>query len=319
MNFRPSSLEELIGQEKIKQALKIAIDASKKTGNSLPHMIFQGPPGLGKSTFGYLIAKEIGSYCTSINASTISSQSVLIKALVQCKNKDIVFIDEIHALPQKFAELLYMPMEDNKLLIQQKDKKTGDERCITVPLASFTLLGATTNTGNLPKPLLDRMSLKFFLDFYSEKELIQIIEKNSKNTKASFSLGAAKEIVKRSRGTPRLANSNMNWVVDYAVANNLTKISSEDAIKAFQIYGIDEEGLDANDLTYLKVLNDQIEPIGLKAIASISGIPESLIEEHIEPHLLKLGKIQKTKRGRILAANNFETEIQELFNAYKNV
>ena len=322
MSFRPDTLTNLIGQDNIKRALQICIDASKARNKSVPHILFQGPPGLGKSTLGYIIANEIKSYCTCINASTITSQAVLVKALAQSKDRDIIFIDEIHSLPEKFAELLYMPLEDNKLLIQQTQKHTNEERSVTIPLKDFTLIGATTNIGKIPKPLLDRMNLKFFLDFYSEEDIAKIIQKNADISGLTISKPGIKNIASKCKGIPRLANSYILWIEDFASARKTKNLNLSDIEEAFSIYGIDEMGLDTNDKMYLDVLKQSKEPLGLKSISSMCGIPEKSIEEHIEPYLLRCNLITKTKKGRILTEKleptSFPQDLKDIINAYQD-
>lgn len=298
--LRPSRLSEIIGQDKIKEALQICIDAANKTNKALPHILFEGPPGLGKSTFGYVLAAELNAHCININAATISDQSSLIKALSQAKNKDIIFIDEIHALPQKYAEMLYMPLEDNKLIIEATNKYSKEKHIVTVPLQNFTLIGATTHIGKIPKPLFDRMQRRFSIDFYSLEEITNILIENSKKSKLNLSREAAHCIAKRCKGIPRIANSYLGWIIDYSIAKNILNPPIQDINKAFDLYGVTENGLDKNDLSYLDALEKSNTPLGLKAISSISGLTESAIEEHIEPFLLRQDIIRKTKTGRIL-------------------
>lgn len=298
--LRPTKLSEIIGQDKIKEVLQICIDASNKQNKALPHILFEGPPGLGKSTFGYVLAAEIGAHCTHINAATISDQSSLIKALSQAKHKDLIFIDEIHALPQKYAELLYMPLEDRKLIIEATNKYSKEKHIVNIPLQEFTLIGATTHIGKMPKPLLDRMQRRFSIDFYSLEDVQKIILDNAKKSELNISKECAVNISARCKGIPRVANAYLGWIKDYCVAKNINSISASEINKAFELYGVQPNGLDKNDLAYLDALEKSNVPLGLKAISSISGLTESAIEEHIEPFLLRTDIIRKTKTGRIL-------------------
>lgn len=314
MNFRPTKLQDVIGQKKIKRALQICIDSHKKTGDSIPHLIFQGPPGLGKSTFGSIIANEISKSIQLINAATVTDQSSLIKALVQSKRGDVVFIDEIHALPTKCIEMLYGPLEDFVLTIETGNK--FNKKIAQIPLENITVIGATTNIGLLPKPLLDRFKLKFFLDYYEEEDIAKLIKINAYKINLSIDDVCSFNIAKRCKGIPRISNNLIQWLKAYCSASNIRALNNAEINKAFEIYGISEEGFDKNDKIYLDILERASGPLGLKAISTMSGIPEELIENSIEPYLLKIGKIEKTPKGRILK-NRTEDSILE--NLLKNL
>lgn len=301
VNLRPDKLSTIIGQDKTKHALKITVAAAKKQAKALPHILFQGPPGLGKSTFGHALANEMGSNCVFINGATVTSPKPLIKALAQAQDADIVFIDEMHALPRKIAEMLYMPMEEGVLAIQERIKS----RILSVnkELNNFTIIGATTHAGLIPKPLVDRMGLQFQLEYYSIEELEKIIDINCKSLQFSLDKQAINNVAIRCKNTPRLANKYCRWLKDYCVSHNVAGLTVKQVDKAFNAIDIDENGLDNNDRLYLKVLAGSHEPLGLNAIVSISGLPKPTIEDHIEPFLLRTNRIEKTKQGRQVPLN----------------
>ncbi len=297
--MRPSKINDIIGQEDIKQSLKICINAASKLDRKIPHMIFQGPPGLGKTTFALAVANELDSNCQIINGATVSNPSSIIKALVQSSNKDIVFIDEIHSLPKKVAETLYMPLEDDKLIITEA-KKDKTENAIVVPISPITIIGATTNTGLMPKPLLDRMTLKFHLTFYSDKELENIIQKHTTQNNFTIDEDAKRNLSKRCKGTPRIASAYLEWIYNFSISKNTRNVSANIVNEAFDLYGVDEKGLDKNDRQYIDTLKAADRPLGLKTIASLSNLTENTILEEIEPYLDRIGIIKKLPSGRCL-------------------
>lgn len=305
---RPQNLSEVIGNEKIKRCLRIAIDAARKESREIPHCIFQGQSGSGKTTLAYAAAKEYGSFFRTINAAGINSAEQIIKILVSSQDKDIIFIDEIHALKPQFQEILYPALEDRKLTIKNKD------RSITVDVKKFTLFAATTHIGQVNGPLLNRFKYHLFIEPYSLEEMTEIVTFYSKQRKCKISPQFARLVAERSKFVPRVAQSRIDWILDYFTSTN-NKPSIVEINKAFDLIGIDEEGLDYNDRKYLEILESSDEPLGLKAISSMSGIPEDSIENHIEPYLLSQNMIVKTKKGRDLAGRTPEDYYQQAIDS----
>lgn len=295
--YRPQGLDSLIGQKQLKQSLKVCIDASNKKQIPCPHMLLQGPPGLGKTTIAKIVAHETKSNLIEINGATVSEPQSIVKAFMELQEKDIIFIDEIHSLPKKLAELLYMPLEDNQLLIQHKERGK-EHRTISLPISKFCMIGATTNVGKVPQPLVNRLNLQFFLDYYSEPDVEQIIKQAAEKTNFRIDKAGAAALAKRCKGIPRIANNYLRWVENYCVSNGQDKATEDIVQAACDLYGVDEIGLDRNDHAYLDALKTTGEPMGLNTISSITNIPTTTIEEQIEPYLMRKNLIEKTKSGR---------------------
>lgn len=315
--YRPSKLNEVIGQEDIKKSLEVCIRASNKLNRPCPHMLFEGPSGLGKTTFAKILATETGKNVMEINGATISEPSAVIKSLITANDGDVIFIDEIHALPRKVAELLYMPLEDNKLLIPSPKSKKQDAGAVTIPLSRFCFIGATTHIGLVPKPLVNRLKLQFNVDYYRDQDIEKILLLTASSNHIPITNSAAKNLSKRCKGIPRLANNYFEWVYNFAVGHDMSSISVDCVERACALYGVDKRGLDRNDAKYIEALENASEPLGLNTIASIINVPGETIEDQIEPFLMRIGMIEKTKRGRILKSE--DTEFDAIKQALESI
>ncbi len=303
-SLRPSNLDEYIGQEQIKKNLKVFIEAAKKRGESLDHLLFFGPPGLGKTTLANIIANEMNANIKTISAPMLEKQGDLAAILTNLEEGDILFIDEIHRLKASIEEVLYSAMEDFRLDIVIGSGPAA--QTIKIDVARFTLIGATTRAGMLSNPLRDRFGISFRLNFYTEEELGLIIELAAKKLGFEVDGNAKREIAKRSRGTPRIALRLLKRVRDFAEVENKKTIDLKTAEYALNQLGIDERGFDELDKRFLKLLIDAKKPLGLSTIAAALSEDEGTIEEVIEPFLLANGYIEKTPKGRIATRKAYE-------------
>jgi len=289
---RPTSFENIIGQSNVVDRLKISATGSKKTGSVLPHVLIDGPPGLGKTTIAGAIASEMDVNLYVANAANLRSVKNILPYLMRMTKRSVFFIDEIHRLPKLVEEFLYPVMEDFKINIIL----TKEPEEIEVP--AFTLVGATTNAGTLSRPFYDRFSIKEHLTFYSDDELAKLASLNASKLGLVMSDEDLLEIAKRSKGTPRILNSRLQWYQNYKLCHP----NCEDINKIFEAQGIDKDGLDSYDRLYLKTLKDNIgNPLGLKSISAMSGIAIETIENSIEPYLVRKEIIIRTQKGRILS------------------
>jgi len=312
--LRPSLWVDYIGQETIKKNLEILLRAAKARESAPEHILFYGPPGLGKTTLSYLVAKEMGTNMKITSGPAIMKVGDLAAILTNLANGDILFIDEIHRLNKLIEEVLYPAMESGKLDIIIG--KGPSARTIQLELPNFTLIGATTRISLLSSPLRSRFSGGIHrLQYYTEKEIAEIVKRSAKILKIKITDEAAKEIAKRSRFTPRLANYFLKRCRDYAEVNQA--VIDEEVVKnTLEMLEIDELGLGVAEKMYLKCLGEtfQDKTIGLNTIAASTGEEEATIEEVIEPYLLQIGFIERTPRGRILtdvAKKYFEKKITE--------
>ena len=302
-SLRPSNLDEYIGQEQIKKNLKVFIKAAKKRSETLDHLLFFGPPGLGKTTLANIIANEMNANIKTISAPMLEKSGDLAAILTNLEEGDILFIDEIHRLKASIEEVLYSSMEDFRLDIVIGSGPAA--QTIKIDIAKFTLIGATTRAGMLSNPLRDRFGITFRLNFYTQDELALIIKLASEKLNTKIEKTASFEIAKRSRGTPRIALRLLKRVRDFAEVEE-THISQDLARYALDELGINEHGFDELDIRFLTLLIDAKKPLGLSTIAAALSEDEDTIEEVIEPFLIANGYIEKTPKGRIAARKSYE-------------
>ncbi|GAA9844953.1 Holliday junction branch migration DNA helicase RuvB [Helicobacter pylori] len=298
VSLRPNLWEDYIGQEKIKSNLQISICAAKKRQESLDHMLFFGPPGLGKTSISHIIAKEMETNIKITAAPMIEKSGDLAAILTNLQAKDILFIDEIHRLSPAIEEVLYPAMEDFRLDIIIGSGPAA--QTIKIDLPPFTLIGATTRAGMLSNPLRDRFGMSFRMQFYSPSELALIIKKAAAKLNQDIKEESADEIAKRSRGTPRIALRLLKRVCDFALVKNSSLMDLNITLHALNELGVNELGFDEADLAYLSLLaNAQGRPVGLNTIAASMREDEGTIEDVIEPFLLANGYLERTAKGRI--------------------
>ncbi|MRI58784.1 MAG: Holliday junction branch migration DNA helicase RuvB [Epsilonproteobacteria bacterium] len=304
-SLRPRDWDEYIGQEKIKKNLKIFIEASKKRGEPLDHILFFGPPGLGKTTLSHIIASQMSTNIKITAAPMIEKSGDLAAILTNLEEGDILFIDEIHRLSPAIEEILYPAMEDFRLDIIIGSGPAA--QTIKIDLPRFTLIGATTRAGMLSSPLRDRFGMHFRLQFYDPKELAHIVTNAAAKLGKEIDQKAALEIAKRSRGTPRIALRLLKRVRDFADVANEHMITLDRTKEALEALGVDEQGFDDLDLKLLRLLVEaRGRPLGLSTIAAALSEDEGTIEDVIEPYLLANGYIERTARGRIATPKTYD-------------
>ncbi len=305
INLRPSSWDDYIGQEKIKKNLKVFIEASKKRAEALDHILFYGPPGLGKTTLSYLISNEMNSNIKVTAGPMIEKSGDLAAILTNLDEGDILFIDEIHRLSPAVEEILYPAMEDYRLDIIIGSGPAA--QTVKVDLPRFTLIGATTRAGMLSNPLRERFGMHFRMQFYTFEELAKIIQKASLKLDKYCEDNAALEVSKRSRGTPRVALRLLRRVRDFAEVENEDTIKIERCKYALDELGVNDSGFDEMDINLLELLvSNKGKPMGLSTIAAALSEDEGTIEDAIEPYLLANGFIERTARGRIASVKTYE-------------
>ncbi|MFQ3585372.1 MAG: Holliday junction branch migration DNA helicase RuvB [Cyanobacteriota bacterium] len=299
-SLRPRTLAEYIGQTELKEVLAIVIAAARSRQEPLDHLLFYGPPGLGKTTVAAALAAEMGSQFYMTTAPALESPRDIAGYLVRLKRGDVLFIDEIHRLPKVTEELLYPAMEDFRLDITIGKGRSA--RMTSLPLERFTLVGATTRVGALTSPLRDRFGQVQRLRFYEPDELVQIVMRTARLLNTSIDPEGAAEIAQRSRGTPRIANRLFKRVRDYAQVRGDGHISQAVAAAALELFHVDPMGLDWTDRKLLTMLVEQFGggPVGLDTMAAVTGEDPQTIEEVYEPYLLQIGYLQRTARGRVI-------------------
>ena len=298
--LRPSMLSDILGQKQVINVLNVNIKSAKHREDCLPHTLFYGPPGTGKTTLANAIANEMGCSIQVANGANLRTIKNLIPYIMRVEEHSILFIDEIHRMTKIVEEFLYPVMEDYKVDMSVAGKDLMGET-ISIDIPKFTLAGATTEYGSLSKPLIDRFEHKHTLKLYNNIDLKQIVDYNSIKLNLNMSDNAAKFVTRVSRGTPRIANSLLQWLRDYRIAQGLESLSERDVEAAMGMKGIDSEGMTEVDRKYLKLLRKSGQPLGINTISSIIGIDKETIEGIIEPWLLSNGKIIKTSKGRVIA------------------
>ena len=298
--IRPDSFDEYIGQSDVKENIKVFVKAAKLRGTNLDHVLLYGPPGLGKTTLAHIIANELGTNIKTASGPTIEKSGDLAAILSTLEPNDVLFIDEIHRIPRYIEEILYSAMEDFKLDIIIGGE--GQSRSIKIDLPPFTLIGATTRSGDLSAPLRDRFGIMCKLEFYSDEELALIVKRSARVLNLDIEADAAHEIAIRSRKTPRIANRLLKRVGDFALVEGDGIITLELVKKALTRLKINESGLDIADVQYLMSIIEKFNggPVGIESIASSIGEEATTIEDVIEPFLLQEGYVKRTSRGRII-------------------
>ena len=303
--IRPKSFDTYIGQSNLKETLKITIQAAKKRELPLDHLLFYGPPGLGKTTLAGVIAQEMGVDIKITSAPALERPRDIIGILMSLQGGEILFIDEIHRLNKVAEEILYPAMED--FYLDMTTGKSQTVKTLRVPLPKFTLIGATTKAGELSGPLRDRFGIIHRLEFYTIKELAQVIKRTAGILDIEIDEDGAFAIAKRSRGTPRIANRLIKRVSDYALVKYNGKITKDIANESLDILKIDEFGLDTTDRNLLKLIIEKYDggPVGIETIAAAIGEDARTIEDVCEPFLLQAGLLQRTPRGRKVSPETY--------------
>jgi len=297
--LRPRSLDEFVGQERVKEQLSIALVAAKARGEALDHVLLAGPPGLGKTSLAHIVREELGVGLRTIAGPAVEKKDIAA-ILTALEPRDVLFVDEIHRLSRTAEEILYPALEDFRIDIVMGEGAAA--RTLTLDLPPFTLVGATTRTGLLTTPLRDRFGLTFRLDYYDPGQLGTIVHRSAGILGVEIAADAAEEIARRSRGTPRLANRILRRVRDVAEVRHHGSITTEIAREALGLLEIDEQGLDREARDLLQTIAGKFEggPVGLSTLAASLGEEQETIEDVYEPYLLQLGYIQRTPRGRTI-------------------
>ena len=305
-SIRPDSLDEYIGQKEVKDNMSVFIKASLLRDKVLDHVLLYGPPGLGKTTLAHIIANELGSNIKTASGPTIEKSGDLAAILSTLEPNDVLFIDEIHRIPKYIEEILYSAMEDFKLDIIVGTE--GQTRNINIELPPFTLVGATTRAGDLSSPLRDRFGIVSKLNYYTDEELTEIVKRTSRVLELNIEDEAAKEIAKRSRKTPRVANRLLKRIADFALVEGEGKVNMKITLSSLDRLKVDSSGLDQTDIDYLKSVIEKFNggPVGIESIASTIGEEVTTIEDVIEPFLLQEGYIKRTSRGRQVTEKTYK-------------
>lgn len=292
--LRPISFDTYFGQESAKQNLRIFVESAKARNEPLDHILFTGPPGTGKTTLAQVVAHEMGTNLVVLNSASVKTRGEIYQALLGLEKGDILFLDEIHSLNAKLEEILYPPMEDFRLPVS-----TGDGS-LPLAVALFTLIGATTHIGRLSQPLRDRFGEVVQMQYYTTDELTVIAFKNFNKLGLSCDIDAAQVLAHRSRGTPRIVNRLVRRTRDFAFSNRTDRITVELVRQTCDRLGIDPLGVDSLGRRYLSVLAEKTRPIGLAILAHSLGESKDTIEETVEPHLLRLGFVERLPAGRVI-------------------
>jgi Holliday junction DNA helicase RuvB len=298
-------MAEMVGQQEVYERLKIAVDAAMKRNEPLGHILLDGPPGLGKTTFATCIPRDLGVSLQIASGATLAAPKDLLPYLTNAEEGSVLFIDEIHRLPKAVEEFMYPAMEDFRVDITLGEGMNA--RTVNMNLRPFTVIGATTRTGLLSAPLRDRFHLREHLEFYADAELSEIVRRNAVKLKVPIDSDSADKIAACSRGTPRVANNRLRWVRDYATSRADGTIRLDVAIDALGMLGIDELGLDPQDRKYLKTIHRVFRggPVGVEAIAHTLNAAVDTLSDEVEPFLLRSELVVRTPRGRKLTAAGY--------------
>ncbi|MFP6667188.1 MAG: Holliday junction branch migration DNA helicase RuvB [Pirellulales bacterium] len=304
--LRPQSMNEMIGQRQVYERVQIAVDASRKREETLGHILFDGPPGLGKTTFATCIPRDLGVPFQIASGAALAAPKDLIPYLTNAEEGSVLFIDEIHRMPKSVEEFLYPAMEDFRIDIILGEGVNA--RTLNINLKPFTMIGATTRTGLLSAPLRDRFQMREHLDFYSIAELAEIVLRNAAKLQVEIANDAATEIARRSRGTPRLANNRLRWVRDFVTSRADGIITLELARAALEMQSIDVLGLDGQDRKYLETILRVFHggPVGVEAASHTMNVVADTLIDEVEPFLLRSELVVRTPRGRKLTAAGYE-------------
>ena len=302
-SLRPQSLSEFVGQTDLIERIRITVEAVRQRGEPMEHVLLDGPPGLGKTTMAHVIAAEMGADVHATSGPALTRPSDLVGALTRLKANDVLFIDEIHRLPAAVEEFIYPAMEDRRIDVTVDSGMHA--RTVSIPLKPFTLIGATTRAGMLTAPLRSRFGIAHHLKHYDSEDLLTILVRSAALLDIGADTEALRTIARRSRGTPRIANRLLRRVRDYAQVKGSGRIEERIVDEALALEGVDHMGLDELDRNYLRVIGTTYRggPVGLEAVAASMGEDAGALEGVVEPYLLQIGHLARTRRGRQLTHN----------------